>query len=63
MMCYIFVLITVECKKCGVIIKLFIIIVVIIIIIIIIIIWIWKQQDWEVDQEIDGKKKWGWLEE
>jgi hypothetical protein len=21
-------------------------------------IWIWKQQDWEVDQEIDGKIKW-----
>jgi len=26
-------------------------------------IWIWKQQDWEVDQEIDGKMKWGRMEE
>ena len=22
-------------------------------------IWIWEQQGWEVDQEIDGKMKWG----
>ena len=22
-------------------------------------IWIWKQQGWELDQEIDGKMKWG----
>jgi len=21
-------------------------------------IWIWEQQDWEVDQEIDGKIRW-----
>jgi len=26
-------------------------------------IWTWKQQDWEVDQEIDGKMKWGKMEE
>jgi hypothetical protein len=26
-------------------------------------IWIWKQQDWEVDKEIDGKMKWGRMEE
>ena len=26
-------------------------------------IWIWKQQGWEVDQEIDGKMKWGRLED
>jgi hypothetical protein len=26
-------------------------------------IWIWKQQDQEVDQEIDGKIKWGKMEE
>jgi hypothetical protein len=25
--------------------------------------WIWEQQDWEVDQEIDGKMKWGRMEE
>ena len=24
---------------------------------------IWKQQGWEVDQEIDGKMKWGRLED
>ena len=26
-------------------------------------IWIWKQQGWEVDQEIDGKMKWGRMED
>jgi hypothetical protein len=26
-------------------------------------IWIWKQQDWEEDQETDGKMKWGTIEE
>jgi hypothetical protein len=26
-------------------------------------IWIWKQQDQEVDHEIDGKMKWGRMEE
>jgi hypothetical protein len=26
-------------------------------------IWIWEQQDWEVDQEIDGKKRWERMEE
>jgi hypothetical protein len=26
-------------------------------------IWIWKQQEWEVDQEIDGKMQWGRIEE
>jgi hypothetical protein len=26
-------------------------------------IWIWKQQDGDVDQEIDGKMKWGRIEE
>jgi len=26
-------------------------------------IWIWEQQDWEVDQETDGKIKWGRMEE
>ena len=26
-------------------------------------IWIWKQQGWEVDQEIDGKMKWGTMED
>jgi len=26
-------------------------------------IWIWDKQDWEVDQEIDGKMKWGRIEE
>ena len=26
-------------------------------------IWIWKQQDWEVDQEIDGKMRWEKMEE
>ena len=25
-------------------------------------IWIWKQEGWEVDQEIDGKMKWGRME-
>jgi hypothetical protein len=24
--------------------------------------WIWKQQDWEADQGIDGKMKWGRME-
>ena len=26
-------------------------------------IWIWEQQDWEVDQEIDGKMRWERMEE
>ena len=26
-------------------------------------IWLWEQQDWEVDQEIDGKMKWERMEE
>jgi len=26
-------------------------------------IWIWEQQDWEVDQEIDGKMGWERMEE
>ena len=26
-------------------------------------IWIWEQQDWEVDQEIDGKMWWERMEE
>jgi len=26
-------------------------------------IWIWKQQSWEVDQEIDNKMKWGRMED
>ena len=26
-------------------------------------IWIWEQEDLEVDQEIDGKMKWGRMEE
>ena len=26
-------------------------------------VWIWEQQDWEVDQEIDGKMKWGRMED
>ena len=26
-------------------------------------IWIWKQQGWMVDQETDGKMKWGRMEE
>jgi hypothetical protein len=26
-------------------------------------IWIWKQRGWEVDQEIDGKMKWGRTED
>jgi len=26
-------------------------------------IWIWGQQDWEVDQEIDGKMGWEMMEE
>jgi hypothetical protein len=26
-------------------------------------IWVWKQQSWEVDQEIDGKKMWGRMKE
>ena len=26
-------------------------------------IWIWEQKDLEVDQEIDGKMKWGRMEE
>ena len=26
-------------------------------------IWIWEQQDWEVDQEIDGKMRWERIEE
>ena len=26
-------------------------------------IWIWKQQGWEVDQEIDGKMKGGRMED
>jgi hypothetical protein len=26
-------------------------------------IWIWKQQGWELDQEIDGKMKWGRMED
>jgi hypothetical protein len=26
-------------------------------------IWIWKYQDWEVDQQTDGKMKWGRMEE
>jgi len=26
-------------------------------------IWIWEQEDWEVDQEIDGKMKWEMMEE
>jgi len=25
--------------------------------------WIWEQQDWEVDQEIDGKMGWEMMEE
>jgi len=25
--------------------------------------WIWEQQNWEVDQEIDGKIRWGRMEE
>jgi hypothetical protein len=25
--------------------------------------WIWKQNDQEVDQEIEGKMKWGRMEE
>ena len=25
--------------------------------------WIWNQQGWDVDQEIDGKMKWGRMEE
>ena len=25
--------------------------------------WIWEQQDWEVDQEIDGKLRWERMEE
>ena len=26
-------------------------------------IWIWKQQGWEVEQEIDGKMKWERMED
>jgi hypothetical protein len=26
-------------------------------------IWLWEQQDWEVDQEIDGKMRWEIMEE
>jgi hypothetical protein len=26
-------------------------------------IWIWNQEDQEVDQEIDGKLKWGMMQE
>jgi len=26
-------------------------------------IWIWELQDWEVDQEIDGKMRWERMEE
>jgi len=26
-------------------------------------IWIWEQQDWEADQEIDGKMRWERVEE
>ena len=26
-------------------------------------IWIWEQQDWVVDQEIDGKMRWERMEE
>ena len=26
-------------------------------------IWIWEQQDWEVDQEIDGKMRWERMED
>ena len=26
-------------------------------------IWIWKQRGWKVDQEIDGKMKWGRMED
>ena len=26
-------------------------------------IWIWEKQDWEVDQEIDGKMRWERMEE
>jgi hypothetical protein len=25
--------------------------------------WIWEQQDWEVDQKIDGKMGWEMMEE
>ena len=25
--------------------------------------WIWEQQDWEVDQQTDGKMRWGRMEE
>ena len=25
--------------------------------------WIWEQQDWELDQEIDGKMRWERMEE
>jgi len=26
-------------------------------------VWVWKQQDWKVDEEIDGKMKWERMEE
>ena len=26
-------------------------------------IWIWEKQDWEVDQETDGKMRWERMEE
>jgi len=25
--------------------------------------WIWEQQEWEVDEEIDGKMKWERMDE
>jgi hypothetical protein len=25
--------------------------------------WIWEQQDWDEDQEIDGKRRWERMEE